>query len=388
MHVPFEAVFWIAVSTLVWTYAGYPLAAAALAVVRRRRVARAPGTPRVSLIHVARDRDGALELRIREALALDYPEDRLEILVAPAGAMGRLPERIARIGDPRVRLLDAPGRGWAAARNAAAAAARGTVLVFPDSRSLLHPESLRRLVPAFADPEVGAVCGNRVHLRTRGEDPSLRAERLYADWDKWLAAVETRTGSMASVGRTLWAVRKSLHRPVREGRNPDFAASAAVAAQGFRIVWEPRALCYERGGDAEHRLLRRVRTVRGNLRVLADDPGLLNPLRHGFRAVSLLSRGVLRWLTPVILFAAAAAALPLAAQDPVYRPAAAALPAWIALAALGWSARAHRWGRWPWLCVPLFVCLGWAAGVAALVTARRVTPRGPSARAHAAPTAR
>lgn len=382
MHLFLEATFWTALAALAWTYAGYPLVVSVLALVRRRRVATAPGTPGVSVVYVARARDTALEIRIREALALNYPEERLEVLVAPAGALGRLPELVARCGDPRVRLVDAPGRGWTAARNAAAAAARGEVLVFPDSRSLLHPDSVRWLVRSFADPGVGAVRGNRVSLRTRGEDPSLGAERLYADWDKWLAAVESRTGSLASVGRTLSAMRRSLYRPVREGRNPDFAASTSVSAEGHRIVWEARALSYERGGDAAYRFRRRVRTVRGNLRALADRPGLLNPLRHGFRSVTLLSRGVLHWLTPALLAATFVSALLLARDAAAYRIAAAALPAWAALALLGWTARSSRWGRAPWLCVPLFVCVGWTAAIAAIVTLRRVSAAVP-ARAHA-----
>lgn len=381
MRVLLEATFWISTFLVAWTYAGYPLAAAALALLRRRKVNRAPCTPFVSVVYVARHRDSALEIRIREVLATDYPEDRLEVLVAPAGAQGRLPELIARCDDPRVRLIDAPGRGWAAARNAATAAARGEVLVFPDSRAVLHPEALRKLVRPFADAEVGAACGNRVLLRTQGEDPSLGAERLYADWDKWLAAIETRAGSLASVGRTLWAVRRDLVPPVREGRNPDFAVSAAVAARGFRIVWEPRALCYERGGDAAHRFQRRVRTVRGNLRTVADHPGLLNPGRHGFRAVTLLSHAVLRWLAPVPVAAAAVAAALLARALPGYGFVAAALPAWIALAVLGWAARATRWGKAPWASVPLFVCLGWAATIVALATVRRRLPRAAAAHA-------
>ena len=388
MRLMLEIVFWTAATALAWTYAGYPLAVATWATLRRRRVAHAPGSPHLSVVHVARDHDGALEARIREALSADYPEDRLEVVVAPAGALGRLPERIARFNDPRVRLVDSPGRGWAAARNAAASAARGEILVFPDSRALLHPDSFRWLVRNFADPGVGAVCGNRVHLRTLGEDPSLGAERLYADWDKWLASAETRAGSFAAIGRTFWAVRRSLHGSVREGRNPDFAASTAVTTQGFRIVWEPRAICYERGGGAEHRFQRRVRTVRGNFRALSDDPGLLNPLRHGLRAVSLLSRAVLRWMTPVLLLAAGAAALPLAGSSPLYLAAAALMTGWVLLAALGWAARGSRWGRAPWLSIPLFACLGWAAGIVALLTTRTVFPRIPAPPAHAAPTAR
>jgi hypothetical protein len=334
----FEAAFWAAAGFLAAVYAAYPVAALCVAALRRRRPRPQPAPPRLSVVIAARPGDAGIAARVRAALALDYPRDLLEVIVAST-------------------------------RRAGAACATGDIVVLLEPGVLVHGEALRHLVRAFADPEVGGASGNRLLLRSHGEEPTLRAERLYADWDKWIRLLESGADGIAWPDAAVWAFRREHFEGVRDDGNLELAVAANVVGAGQRVVWEPRALTWEHGGDVAHRFEERARATRGRLATLRRRPHLLNPLRHGSWSVTLLSHGPIRWLAPLFLAVALAASGALAAEHSGYRAAAAAQLGFYALAVLGWLVRGSRLARSPLLCVPLFLCLVWVADLVALVPA-------------------
>jgi len=151
-----KALFWGSLGALAWTQLGYPLAAAALARLRGRPVRRDDSTPSVSLIVAAHNEDGVIERRLENLLALDYPPEQLEIVVASDASDDRTDELVETVSarEPRVRLIRCPRGGKVAAQNRAVRETRGELLAFSDANAQWKPDALRRLVRNFADPEV------------------------------------------------------------------------------------------------------------------------------------------------------------------------------------------------------------------------------------------
>ncbi|NNE42691.1 MAG: glycosyltransferase [Gemmatimonadetes bacterium] len=360
-----EILFWTSAVFLAWTYAGYPVAILLLGALRSRRVRREDTYPYVSVVFVPKDRDPLVERRLRALADLDYPEDRLEILVAPVNPSHDLRGFLDRVGDPRIRLVTEGAHGRRAARRDAVDTATGEILAFVDPMSLVHSKALRSLGSHFADPAIGAVAGNRVHLRSRGEDSTLGGERLYSDWDKWLKHLESRTASISGPDRALWAVRREHWVDAPPGRDGDLETAAAVVRFGQRVLWDPEALSWERGGEAAHRFDLRTRAAAARVATLAASPGIL--LRHGLWSFVVTSHVAARLLSPVFLMVLLVSSASLLGRGLAYELATVLQCLFYGSAALGWLARESAFGRAPWLSVPLFVCLGWGAAVAALL---------------------
>ena len=159
-----EVVFWIALGLIVYTHVGYPFLLRLLVSLRRSKRRPAPVTshrPTVSLIIAAHDEEDVIAGRLENALALDYPRDRLEIVVASDGSSDRTVELASAVAarDQRVRVLDLPRRGKVRAQDAAAESARGEILAFSDANAFWESDALESLVRRFADSSVAFVCG-------------------------------------------------------------------------------------------------------------------------------------------------------------------------------------------------------------------------------------
>ena len=154
-------VFWFCAGALAWTHVGYPLAAALLAAIRPRRVRKADGEPIVAVIIAAHNEEDVIARRLENLLELDYPGDRLEIIVASDASTDRTNEIVDEFTarDARVRLVRCPRGGKVAAQNLAARLTSGEILAFSDANATWAPDALRKLVRNFADPDVAYVCG-------------------------------------------------------------------------------------------------------------------------------------------------------------------------------------------------------------------------------------
>ncbi len=209
-------VFWVSAGLIVYTHLGYPLALRALVGLRRRPTLR-PGTweelPRVSLIVAAYDEEQVIAAKVANALALDYPRERLELIVASDGSTDATVERAREAGADVV--LDLPRGGKVAAQNAAAERAGGEVLAFSDANSDWARDALRHLVEPFADPAVGYVCGQVRFLDPGGGN----LEGSY--WRYEMALRELESGAGRSHRRQRGDLRRPprlLHPPVPRGQ--------------------------------------------------------------------------------------------------------------------------------------------------------------------------
>ncbi len=385
--------FWLATAIVAYTYAGFPILVLLRARLRPRPHLTADITPSVSVVIAAHDEVAAISTRVDNLLALDYPADRLEIVVASDGSTDGTAKAAQRSNDARVRVLDLPRTGKATALNAAVAASTGSILVFSDANTAYAPDAIRALVRSFADPDVGGVAGNQVYLPARATtgpiDPAAASavgvgERSYWDFDRRIKEAESLGGSVISATGAIYALRRELFRPVPDGVTDDFVTSTLAIAAGRRLIFEPAAVALEPvAGSSRREYRRKVRIMTRGLRGVAVARGLLDPRRHGFYALQLLTHKVLRRLMAVPLLVIAATSLALWGDGSLYRLATIAQLGVYGLGAGGLALGDRPAGRRPWFALPAFFCLVNIASLHALanlLTGRRIDRWQPARR--------
>jgi cellulose synthase/poly-beta-1,6-N-acetylglucosamine synthase-like glycosyltransferase len=298
-----QVCFWSGAALLFYTYAGYPLLLAIVSRLSSRPVHRADWTPTVSVVITAYNEERALESKLDNTLALDYPADKLEIIVASDCSTDRTDEIAREYAGQGVRLYRQSERlGKTAAQNGAVEQARGEIILFSDATTLYEPDVLRLTLPSFADQSVGCVAGRLVYV-----DPSNtatgRGARSYWSYETFLKKHESRICSLIGASGCLYAVRRAAYVPMYPEACSDFLIATKMVEQGLRAVYEPSAVCTEETNRRADRELRmRVRIITQTFTDLWRHRSMMNPMRSGFYAVQLISHKVLRYLVPVFLF--------------------------------------------------------------------------------------
>ena len=307
-----KVLFWGSLGALAWTHVGYPLAAGALARARRRAVASDPDAePSVSVVVAAYNEEAVIERRLDNLLALDYPEDRLEIVVASDASTDRTNELVEAVAarEPRVRLLDCPRGGKVAAQDRAVRETTGDVVAFSDANATWAPDALRHLVADLADPEVAYVCG-----RLRLEDAAgSNREGLYWRYELWLREQESRLGSITGGNGSIYALNRGDYVEVDPRWGHDLAFPYRMVQAGRRAVYQPAAHAFEKPTPTnETEYARKVRmfehcweiTLRGSM-LRRLPPGYL---------VSIVSHRLLRYGSGLLHVALLATSVVLAPQ--------------------------------------------------------------------------
>jgi len=251
-----KVVFWTSVGALAWAHAGYPVTAAAFARVRPRRVRKGEETPTVSVIVAAHDEETVIERRLENLLTLDYPRERLELMVASDASTDHTDELVEGYAGRGVRLLRCPRGGKVAAQNRAVRETTGEILAFSDANATWTPDALRRLVRNFADPEVAYVCGR---LRLEAADGSNK-EGAYWRYELKLREAESRLHSVTGGNGSIYAVRRSDYVEVDPRFGHDLALPYLMVQRGRRAVYEREAVAFEKptpSNETEYR--RKVR---------------------------------------------------------------------------------------------------------------------------------
>lgn len=292
-----QTLFWAALALLTYTYVLFPALVFLRGVLRPQPYRVADITPSVSVIIAAYNEAGVIAARIENLLGLDYPPERLEVVVASDGSDDGTDELARRYESRRVKLLSLPRQGKAPALEAAVAASSGEVLVFSDANSMFAPDAVRALVRPLADPVVGGVAGNQRYRSAREAAGAGAGESGYWRFDRWLKRSQSQGGNAISATGAIYAIRRSLFQGVPVGVTDDFAVSTRVIAQGYRLVFAPDAVAYEPVASTSGiEFGRKVRIITRGLRGVGVMRELLDPRRHGFYAVQLFSHKVLRRL--------------------------------------------------------------------------------------------
>ncbi len=369
MSTTLEVSFWLAVFMLVYSYGGFSILLFFASKVLNRRVARQDITPKVSVIVAAFNEEHGIAEKLENVLALDYPNDKLQILVASDGSDDATSQIAVSFAGRGVTYLDLPRRGKIFALNDAVQESTGEILVFSDANTLFNRDALQMLVRNFADSTVGGVCGNQEHTALENGDNSSNGEHLYWNYDKWLKEMESLTGSIVSADGAIYAIRRDLYRmPPQTDVTDDFAISTGVIEQGYRLVFETEALAHETAtAKASNEFSRKVRIMNRGLRGVMMRRKLLNPFKHGFYSVILFSHKVVRRLVPFMLIWLLASSAALSASHVFFQIVSAFQVAFYILAYLGYLLRNTELGRAKVFYVPFFYCLANAAAFVAIM---------------------
>jgi biofilm PGA synthesis N-glycosyltransferase PgaC len=308
-----QLVFWGSALLLSYTYLAYPVLVAAWAWLKSVPPPRPAVAPTVSVIVVAQNEAARIEGRLDNLLALDYPRDRLDILVGCDGSTDGTPERARRYEEAGVKVAAFPARrGKPAVLNALVAKASGEIALLADARQRFETGALRAIVAPFADPRVGAVSGELVLTDNAGRTAVGGGIGMYWRYEKFIRSRESRVDSTIGATGAIYAIRRALFTPIPEDTIlDDVLVPARIAGRGYRVLFEPRARAHDRAaGSAGEEFARKVRTIAGNFQLFAREPWLLNPWRNRLW-LQTVSHKALRLLTPLLLAAALGANLAL-----------------------------------------------------------------------------
>ncbi len=334
-------VFWVSLALILYTHLGYPLVLRALVALRRSPTLR-PGTweelPRVSLIVAAYDEGESIATKVANALALDYPRERLEIVVASDGSADGTAKRARAAGADLV--LDLPRGGKVAAQNAAAGRAGGEILAFSDANSAWSRDALRRLIEPFADPSVGYACGQVRFLDPDGDN----LEGAYWRYEMRVREMESALAGVTAGNGGIYAVRRDAYLALPASGSHDLSFPFLLAKRGLRSVYVPWAAAEEKMVPTLEGEFARKRRMMVGLWDIVVGEGMLHPRGYSSAyAFEIASHRLLRYATPFLHLIVLVANVALLGEGWVYAVtlvvqlailAAAALGRWLPLAPL------------------------------------------------------
>jgi biofilm PGA synthesis N-glycosyltransferase PgaC len=313
-----EPLFWICLAALLYTYVGYPAVLLVLRLFVSKPVRKASIEPFVSIIIPAHNEGHIVEAKLRNSTSLQYPADRLEVIVASDGSVDKTVELAAGFGGPaQIRVLAfRQNRGKMSVLNDAVRESKGEILVLTDASAMLEPDSVRHLVANFADPDVGAVCGLYRVRQVSGARLGLQ-EQFYWKYETFMKTIESQLSSTIGAHGAILAVRRRLYPfPSPETINDDCVIPLRVLARGARVVYETQAVAVEDAGETTG-FQRRARLMAGNLQQLKETRGLLWPPQV-LPLLFFLSRKSLRSFGPLLMILLAISNSFLLSQ-PLYR---------------------------------------------------------------------
>ncbi len=335
-------VFWISAAWVGYSYLGYPVWLWMRARWSPLPVRRGPLAPTVSVVMVVRNEEQLMARKIDNLIALQYPSDRLEIVVVSDGSSDRtaaiLRQYAGDINQGRrvISIEKASSQGKAAGLNDAMNAASGEILLFTDARQQIEPDALRLLVENFSDPQVGGASGELML-----GDPTLgetsKGMGLYWRLEKKIREMESASGSVAGATGALYCARRALleGQPLPVGTIlDDVLLPMQIVRQKSRVIFDPRARAWDSPDLGDQReFARKVRTLSGNYQLLQIAPWLLtseDPIRFEF-----ISHKLSRLAVPFALVAMLIASIFL--PSPCYRVALIGQIAFYALSLLALS---------------------------------------------------
>ena len=320
-----------------YTYLGYPLLAFFIAAIRNKKVNRGHYEPSVTILIAAYNEEDSIESTLKNKLDLDYPKEKIEIIVISDGSTDNTDEIVNKLNSQGVKLLrQEPQAGKTSALNMAIPKATGEALVFSDANSIWAYDALKKLVCNFNDPNVGYVTGKMIYTNPDGS-PIGDGCSVYMKYENLLRSIEIKIGSIVGVDGGIDAVRKELYQPMNPDQLPDFVLPLKVVEQGYRVIYEPEAILKEaslKNPKDEYRMRVRVslralwglRDMRHLLTFRRSSPSSsVTPSHHRAFAPSFIyawqlwSHKVLRYLCFIFLIIAYFANLALWHQGGFYK---------------------------------------------------------------------
>ncbi len=301
--------FWLILVTLLYTYAGYGLVLYLLVKIKGITSKKNPSAgdiyePEVCLFVTAYNECDYVDQKVQNSLQLEYPADKIQFLWVTDGSDDGTPELLRKWPQIEVEHL-AERKGKIAAMNRGIAFVKKPIVIFSDANTLLSPNTIRRMVEAFADPNVGCVAGEKRIIQTTADSATAAGEGLYWKLESkiklWDATLNSAIGGVGE----LFAIRTALFEPVEDDTLlDDFVISLRIAGKGYRIAYTPDAYAEERASlNVREELKRKIRIAAGGMQTIFRLPWLFNIFKYRWLSWQYFSHKVLRWsLAPLFLF--------------------------------------------------------------------------------------
>jgi cellulose synthase/poly-beta-1,6-N-acetylglucosamine synthase-like glycosyltransferase len=366
--------FWFALIFILYTYVGFPLGVVLRGLFRSfpYKKEELSNSPSVSLIIAAYNEAQSIGAKLHNILSLEYPRDCLEVIIASDGSTDGTTAIVEQYKEDRVKLLSLARVGKAGALNAAVNASRGEILVFSDANSMYMPDAVQELVRPFRDPKVGGVAGNQIYKTAVSGGASIDGERAYWNFDRMLKQFQSKSGNTLAATGAIYAIRRSLFRPIPDGVSDDLFTSTGVIAQGYRLVFAPEAIAYEPvAATSKAEFGRKVRVIIRSWKAFMFRRDLLNPFRYKFYAVQLFSHKIMRYLVVFPLLMLFLVSPFLWKSGFLYQMATIGQVVFYGCALSGWLLKGTRFGRKKMLTIPFYFCMVNAAALVAIINVWR-----------------
>jgi poly-beta-1,6-N-acetyl-D-glucosamine synthase len=348
-----QIIFWASIAGLGYIYFGYPMFVWAIARLRPAVPLKASIDATLSVVIVGFNEAHNLPRKLRCLLDSDCSDSILEIVFASDGSTDATESVARECKDPRFRLIPfTKRRGKPSVLNEVVPQCRGDIIVLADARQDIGKEALSELKNNFADKRIGVVSGELVFRMDDDSTTAARGIGAYWKYEKFIRRNESRCGSVPGATGALYAIRSALFRPIRpETLLDDVAIPMQAVTQGYRCIFEPNAIAYDRPcGSPDQEAIRKRRTIAGAAQLIAHYPGWLLPWRNPIW-LQYVSHKIGRLFSPLLLLAAALSNAALVSH-PFYRVVWSAHACFYIAAAVGWLLQ-NRGKRSNWFGIPL-----------------------------------
>jgi cellulose synthase/poly-beta-1,6-N-acetylglucosamine synthase-like glycosyltransferase len=300
MTIVLEILFWLSAVLIVWTQLGYALALAVLARFARLTAEPSSGSlPPLALIVAAHDEQAVIAAKVENALALDYPRELLELIVACDGCSDATAERAREAGADVV--LELPRGGKIRAQDAAVRGARREIVAFSDANALWEPDAARALVGAFADSRVGYACGQVRFVQAAQGEEATNQEGLYWRYEMSVRSMESRLRSITAGNGAIYATRLEAYLEVDPIMGHDLSFPFNMVKRGWRAVYVPSARATEKMVPSIEGEFARKRRMMSHTWPIVFRGGLLSPRGYGLGyGLMIFSHRILRYATPAL----------------------------------------------------------------------------------------
>ncbi len=286
-----------------YAYFGYPFTLIFFRAIRSRKVEREFTNVAITLIITVYNEEKKIKQKLDNSLALVYPKDLIQILVASDGSTDATNEIVRSYRNNGIELLEVVARGGKEnAQKEAVQHARGEVIIFSDVATVIEPQGLKEIVANFADPSVGCVSSED---RLLGQDGKPCGEGFYLRYEMWLRRLESEVNSLVGLSGSFFAARKRVCQDFSGDVQSDFRTLLSSMKLGLRGVCDPKAIgSYLNITDERLEFTRKVRTVVRGLTVFFNNIDFLNIFRYGMFSYQYFCHKLLRWLVPLFLLTA------------------------------------------------------------------------------------
>lgn len=300
--------FWVILTVLFYTYAGYGMLLTLLVFIKRlfvKPITRDPFfEPEVCLFVTAYNEKDYVDQKIKNSFSLDYPREKVQYIWITDGSDDGTPDALKKY--PEVEVYHLPERkGKIHAMNRGMSFVKAPFIIFSDANTRLSKNTIREMVLCFSDEKVGCIAGEKRIAEEKSDSASGAGEGLYWKVESRIKHMDAELNSAVGGVGELFAIRRELFEPVEEDTIlDDFTISLRIASKGFRIDYTPEAFAEETASlNVKEELKRKIRIAAGGIQTMIRMKTLLNPFKHGILSWQYFSHKVLRWsVTPLFLF--------------------------------------------------------------------------------------